>query len=159
MSFHFLFVLHYCCCPLICVCPATDWKKMELKFGQSCSGAVFIHSKGKTSAVSRDGWTRKEGSMLCQDLQCGEFKSSSIKELTNDPFWNNSFHCERDPKTIWECENSSLPAQVQQQQLHIACQGTFFFFLISAYFLSNAKVGVLHKPLQILACAYTSAVH
>lgn len=121
----FIYFLHYCCCPLICISPATGWKKMELKFGQSCSGAVFIHSEGKTSAISSDSWTEKEGSRLCQDLGCGAFKSNRTKR-TNDPFWNNSFHCEGDPKTIWECEKSRLPAH--DQQLVIECQGTFFFF-------------------------------
>lgn len=127
MSFHFLFVLHYCCCPLICISPATGWKKMELKFGQSCNGAVFVHSHNKTSAVSSDGWTEKEGNRLCHHLKCGAFKSNSTKK-PNDPFWNNSFSCDDEKdKTIWECEKGPLPDR-DHQQLVIECQGTFFFF-------------------------------
>lgn len=97
---------------------------MELKFGQACSGRVFVYSQGQRSAVSARNWTQAEGARLCLDLKCGSFLSSSTIKA-EEPFWNKSFTCESEPKprSIWECERPWLDPQEPQEQLTIQCQG------------------------------------
>lgn len=97
---------------------------MELKFGQSCSGEVFIYSQGRRSAVSTQNWTRAEGARLCQDLKCGGFLSSGAVSWEG-PFWDASFRCKdvRNPRSIWDCERPRPASQEQQKQLSIQCQG------------------------------------
>lgn len=103
---------------------------MELKFNQTCSGAVFVYSKGKRSAVSAQDWTETEGRRLCQDLKCGNFRSKKAIN-SEDFFWNTSFSCKniKDPKSIWDCEILLFPSQDQQKQLFVECQGKHLFLL------------------------------
>ncbi|TNM86312.1 hypothetical protein fugu_006542 [Takifugu bimaculatus] len=101
----------------------SDWRQMELKFNQTCSGAVFVYSKGKRSAVSAQNWTETEGRRLCQDLKCGNFKSKEEIDSV-ESFWNASFSCKgvKDPESIWDCEMPRVPSRGRQKQLFIECQ-------------------------------------
>lgn len=113
----------------------TGWKKMEIKFGKSCSGAVFVYSQGgQRNPVSMQGWTETAGRRLCQDLKCGSLKSNTTTS-SDTPFWSSSFSCEGvvDPKNIWECEEPGLTSQEQQQgqALYIECQGKIYFLRIA----------------------------
>lgn len=103
---------------------------MELKFSQTCGGAVFVYSQGRRSAVSAQNWTEAEGARLCQDLKCGNFLSSSAINSV-ESFWNTSFSCTNveNPKSIWDCEKPWLASQDQQKQLFIQCQGKNLFLL------------------------------
>lgn len=101
---------------------------MELKFDQTCSGALFVYSEGRRSAVSAQGWTEAEGSRLCQDLKCGSMKSKKAID-SEQPFWDASFSCKniKDPQSIWDCEKAGLTRQDQKKQLYIECQGKICF--------------------------------
>ncbi|XP_034551085.1 scavenger receptor cysteine-rich type 1 protein M160 [Notolabrus celidotus] len=99
----------------------SGYRRMELKFHTACSGALFVYSEGKRSAVSIEGWTETEGGRLCQDLTCGKFSSiRSIQPITDD-FWNSSFSCagKDNPQSIWECESQTAPSKTEQ--LFITC--------------------------------------
>ncbi|XP_068615102.1 scavenger receptor cysteine-rich type 1 protein M160-like, partial [Brachionichthys hirsutus] len=100
------------------VLQCSGWRKMELKFGKACSGAVFVHSEKGRQAVSSEGWTEAEGNRLCQDLKCGNFKFNTSTKFNY--FWNGSFNCEgvKDPMNIWACEKPALSAP---NQLNIEC--------------------------------------
>lgn len=122
---------------------------MELKFNQTCSGAVFVYSKGKRSAVSARGWTETEGRRLCQDLKCGNFKSKEQIDSV-ESFWNTSFSCKdvKDPKSIWDCEMPWVPSRGRQKQLFIECQGKhcFLLYLFVYLFIYNVNFLKANSP-------------
>lgn len=97
---------------------------MELKFNQSCSGAVFLHSEGRRRAVPKYNWTANDGRRLCSDLQCGNFVTVTERNLT-DALWNSSISCTgvENARSIWDCENNTGWEQQQQKQLVIECEG------------------------------------
>lgn len=104
----------------------TEWKTMELKFNQSCSGAVFLYSEGRRRAVPKYKWTANEGRRLCSDLQCGNFMNATERKAV--ALWNSSISCTgvENARSIWDCENNTAPTgweQQQQQQLVIECEG------------------------------------
>ncbi|TDH11092.1 hypothetical protein EPR50_G00080460 [Perca flavescens] len=99
----------------------SNWRKMELTVGKdtACSGAVSVLSKNGISAVSAKDWTKKEGDVLCQNLECGNFKSNGT--ATSAIIKTISFSCAsvKDPKSIWECEKQPPD---KQKQLLLECQ-------------------------------------
>ncbi|KAM4610649.1 scavenger receptor cysteine-rich type 1 protein M160 [Polymixia lowei] len=100
----------------------SDWQTIKLKMGgRACEGAVFVHSDEK-SAVSAEGWTAKEGSILCQDLNCGKYINHTVTELTNVALWGNSFNCTnvKDPRNIWDCQREKQPSL--NNQLYVQCE-------------------------------------
>ncbi|XP_073326332.1 scavenger receptor cysteine-rich type 1 protein M160 [Pagrus major] len=105
----------------------SSWRKMEVKFKDSCSGYVYVYSEGKKSAVSSEGWTKAEGNRLCKDLNCGKFVKTRGEENTMESFWNGNFSCPNStkPENIWDCEDRAPPStkKQQQQQLYIECEG------------------------------------
>lgn len=109
---------------------------MELKFHQVCAGAVFVYSEGgRRSAVSTQNWTAAEGTRLCQDLKCGKMLSISVRD-SEGPFWNATFTCkDNNPRSIWDCENSSLAPQNQTKQLFLQCEGKNLFLLDLLYWM------------------------
>ncbi|XP_035513024.1 scavenger receptor cysteine-rich type 1 protein M130 [Morone saxatilis] len=101
----------------------SSWRKMELKYDEACSGAVFVHSEKNRNPVSIEGWTKTEMDRLCKDLECGSYTSYKNKTIKSfDSFWNSSFSCASNitPKNIWDCETQTVPSQ--KQQLWIECQ-------------------------------------
>ncbi|XP_068454182.1 scavenger receptor cysteine-rich type 1 protein M160 [Clinocottus analis] len=102
----------------------SGWSKMALTVNMSCSGAAVVHSDGKISAVSFDGWTKTEGDRLCKDLECGNFKS--ITKTTSDLLWTTNFSCAdvKVPDSIWDCQKKDYRSQESQlkKQLFIECQ-------------------------------------
>lgn len=100
---------------------------MELKFNQSCSGTVFLHSEGQRRAVPKYNWTENDGRRLCSDLQCGNFVTVTERKTDVD-LWNSKISCTgvENARSIWDCENNTTPTggeQQQQQQLVIECEG------------------------------------
>ncbi|XP_035863944.1 scavenger receptor cysteine-rich type 1 protein M160-like [Sander lucioperca] len=97
----------------------SNWRKMALTGGMACSGAVAVHSKNRISAVSTEGWTEKEGEMLCQNLECGNFMSN--RTTTSGINLITSFSCAgvKNPENIWECEKQTSDPQ---KQLFLKCQ-------------------------------------
>lgn len=97
---------------------------MELKFGQTCAGDVFVYSEGRRSAVAAHRWSPAEGARLCQDLKCGPFLSSGEVAAT-EPFWNASFSCSdvEAPTSIWDCEKPRSAPLEQRRQLFVRCGG------------------------------------
>lgn len=112
---------------------------MELKFHQVCAGAVFVYSEGgRRSAVSAQNWTAAEGTRLCQDLKCGKMLSVSVRD-SEGPFWNATFTCkDNNPRSIWDCENSSLAPQNQTKQLFLQCEGKNLFLLDFLYWMTES---------------------
>ncbi|KAF1390871.1 hypothetical protein PFLUV_G00062580 [Perca fluviatilis] len=123
----------------------SNWRKMELTVGvdMACSGAVSVLSKNGTSAVSVKDWTKKEGDVLCQNLECGYFNSSGT--ATSAISLTTSFSCAgvKDPKSIWECENQTSD---KQKQLFLKCQDE------PKFTLSNTCHGEL-KINDVAVCA------
>ncbi|XP_037629892.1 scavenger receptor cysteine-rich type 1 protein M130 [Sebastes umbrosus] len=105
----------------------SDWRKMALTMGKACSGDVFVHSKEeKISPVSSEGWRATERDRLCQDLQCGKYRSNKTTPLTQSVLWSTSFSCEgvQKPENIWDCENQTSSSQGNTtEQLKIECEG------------------------------------
>ncbi|XP_071331666.1 scavenger receptor cysteine-rich type 1 protein M160 isoform X2 [Trachinotus anak] len=103
-----------------------DWRKM--KVSDTCKGHVTVYSNGNHYAVSNEGWNETEGQRLCQDLNCGSFKSFestvAAPRLDNrsDSFWDRNFSCVpgQDQENIWDCEKKTSLAL--KQQLFIECQ-------------------------------------
>ncbi|XP_078110438.1 scavenger receptor cysteine-rich type 1 protein M160 isoform X2 [Sander vitreus] len=97
----------------------SNWRKMALTGGTACSGAVSVHSQNGISAVTTEGWTKKEGEMLCQNLECGNF--TSYRTTTSGIISITSFSCAgvKNPENIWECEKQTSDPQ---KQLFLKCQ-------------------------------------
>lgn len=98
---------------------------MELKFNQSCSGHVFLHSEGQRRAVPKYNWTANDGRRLCSDLQCGNFVTVTEKKAVVE-LWNSKISCTgvENARSIWDCENNTAPTGGEQQkQLVIECEG------------------------------------
>ncbi|XP_036068856.1 scavenger receptor cysteine-rich type 1 protein M130 [Oryzias melastigma] len=87
-----------------------------------CKGEVAVYSQAGRMFVSSEGWTQMEGERLCNDLQCGLFKSKREVSGT-DSFWNKTFKCPTDgkPEGIWNCETQTPPS-LQKKKLFIECQ-------------------------------------
>ncbi|XP_068193104.1 scavenger receptor cysteine-rich type 1 protein M160 [Antennarius striatus] len=102
------------------VLQCSDWRKMELKHGDACSGNVFVHSERGRQAVSIQGLTEVESNRLCQHLKCGSVKSneSTVTKLNTD--LKKNFSCEgvKDPVNIWACEKQDFPST---RQLYVEC--------------------------------------
>ncbi|XP_026189180.1 scavenger receptor cysteine-rich type 1 protein M130 [Mastacembelus armatus] len=98
----------------------SKWKK--IKVSGICSGPVFVLSAGKMSPVSIEGWTDTEGTRLCKDLKCGEYKSKKPHRTSvTASFWNRMFNCaNKSPRNIWDCENQTSPTLTEQ--LYIECK-------------------------------------
>lgn len=98
---------------------------------EACRGAVFAHSQRGKSAVSYKDWSKTEGEILCQDLNCGSYKKnlnqSSFIEQSDVPL-TTSFKCTgvKKPKHIWDCEKQT-ENQTVSSQLFIECQGKNVF--------------------------------
>ncbi|XP_076597662.1 scavenger receptor cysteine-rich type 1 protein M160 [Chaetodon auriga] len=99
----------------------SSWSKIELKFHKACSGTVVVHSEGNKSAVSNEGWTETEGGRLCQELECGNFKSNMITTVRS--VWNRNFNCSsvKNPQNIWDCEKQIFPQP--GKQVFVKCEG------------------------------------
>ncbi|XP_056241245.1 scavenger receptor cysteine-rich type 1 protein M160 [Seriola aureovittata] len=100
----------------------TGWRKMLVN--GTCSGPVSVLSNGKHHAVSSEGWTANEGKTLCQDLNCGSYKSKEDVNSTNKDFWNRNFKCSDGPapENIWKCENNETLDSREKKQLFIKCE-------------------------------------
>lgn len=115
---------------------------MELKFNSEvCAGAVFVYSEGgRRSAVSAQNWTDAEGTRLCQDLKCGEWLFNSVWDANAlGPFWNATFTCKnKNPKSIWDCEDSLLALQDPKKQLFVRCKGKNLFLRDLLYWMMKS---------------------
>lgn len=100
----------------------TEWKKMEVKFNRSCSGAVFLYSQGQRTPVSADGWMVDNGDRLCRNLQCDNFVSLT-KRSSSASVLNSGISCPsvNGTRSIWECEIKKVSAVTQQ--LVVECEG------------------------------------
>ncbi|XP_075332264.1 scavenger receptor cysteine-rich type 1 protein M130 [Odontesthes bonariensis] len=101
----------------------SDLRKMALE--SVCKGRVVVHSKEKVSAISKQGWTEKEGTRLCQDIDCGNFVSISgnqWRENEDPPLWNNDFSCKARATSIWDCESKTPTTHSRNQTLTIECE-------------------------------------
>lgn len=90
----------------------------------ACKGPVYMYAQKETLFVSSQGWGKEEGQMLCQYLQCGNYKSHSniSKDNTHaSNWWSKTYNCSG-KMNMWECERNDQPVQLQQQ-LHIECDG------------------------------------
>ncbi|TKS77042.1 Scavenger receptor cysteine-rich type 1 protein M160 CD163 antigen-like 1 [Collichthys lucidus] len=104
----------------------SSWGHMELKFGDACSGAVFVHSEGEKSGISPNGWSESAGQQLCKDLKCGELRLNKPILSATKSTWHRSFNCDgvETPQNIWDCENSSQNKnRTSAEQVFIECQG------------------------------------
>ncbi|KAK9515764.1 hypothetical protein VZT92_026382 [Zoarces viviparus] len=104
----------------------SEWKKMALTGGKACSGAVMVYSEGKKSAIAFEGWTKKMGGELCNNLECGPWKNNTKTQHKNVwPFLNTSFsYADVEDPNIWACEKVSPSDESQSKpQLLIECQG------------------------------------
>ncbi|TMS16568.1 Scavenger receptor cysteine-rich type 1 protein M160, partial [Larimichthys crocea] len=104
----------------------SSWGHMDLKFSNACSGAVFVHSEGKKSSISPNGWSETAGKQLCKDLKCGELRLIKPIQSTAESTWHRNFNCDgvETPQNIWDCENSSQNETVTSaEQVFIECQG------------------------------------
>lgn len=104
------------------------WGHMDLKFGNACSGAVFVHSEGKKSSISPNGWSETAGKQLCKDLKCGELRLIKPIQSTAESTWHRNFNCDgvETPQNIWDCENSSQTV-TSAEEVFIECQGKIYF--------------------------------
>lgn len=104
---------------------------MALEVQASCSGEVIVHSEGKRSDVSAEGWTNEEGRMLCQDMNCGQFKNFTQQAKNANTFWNGTFSCAgANAKSIWDCEKSQT-VPLNNKKLFVECQGRLWFCRIA----------------------------
>lgn len=100
-----------------------DYRKIALEVDYACKGEVSIYSKDTRSVVSSQNWTKTEGERLCQDLNCGNFKShKSLPSDASENVWRKSFKCSSDAKSIWECEQDAAPSELNNK-LYIECGG------------------------------------
>ncbi|XP_034733491.1 antigen WC1.1 [Etheostoma cragini] len=97
----------------------SNWRKIALTDGAACSGAVSVHSENTITAVTTEGWTDREGKILCQNLECGQFISNRTTKLETSLI--TSFNCAamENPENIWECEKQTSKSQ---NQLFVECQ-------------------------------------
>ncbi|KAM8862387.1 scavenger receptor cysteine-rich type 1 protein M130 [Spinachia spinachia] len=103
----------------------SGWRRITLTVGNACSGAAIVHSEGKRSAISFEGWTERMGNMLCNHLECGRLKHNKSHFTLQSPA-NTYFDCAtvNDPKSFWDCERK-VPSNMKsqwKQQLLIECQ-------------------------------------
>lgn len=106
----------------------SGWTRLFLyKKKEACSGTVHaLSSTGEktTSAklVSSQGWTEKEGQVLCEYLQCGNYKTHSMKDSIGDSeWWNKTYNCSG-KTNIWKCERDDQKI-IERKQLNIKCDG------------------------------------
>ncbi|XP_022618651.1 scavenger receptor cysteine-rich type 1 protein M130-like [Seriola dumerili] len=127
----------------------TGWRKMWVS--GTCRGPVSVLSNGKHHAVSSEGWTPIEGNSLCDDLNCGSYKSKIDVDSNNKDFWNRSFNCPDVPKpeNIWECENNETLDSREKKQLFINCEE-------SVVTLSQNCLGVVRiNKLEVCSSSWT----
>uniref|UniRef100_A0A3Q2CUP9 SRCR domain-containing protein n=1 Tax=Cyprinodon variegatus TaxID=28743 RepID=A0A3Q2CUP9_CYPVA len=111
---------------LIC----SNWSKMALEVEDSCKGKVVVYSgqtdqdeEAKRSFVSFEGWTQKEGEMLCKDLHCGPYINiKPIKDAEINSLWNKKFSCSGREKSIWECKTEPNN-NTKTEKVILECKG------------------------------------
>ncbi|KAM7410829.1 hypothetical protein PAMA_020998 [Pampus argenteus] len=99
----------------------SNWKTIALTDG--CRGTVSVQPPlhgNVPRLVSAEGFSDKDGQRLCQDLNCGTFKTKDEKKEMNI---SSAFNCTdvKGPKNIWDCETS--PASTRMKHLYIECEG------------------------------------
>ncbi|XP_056629485.1 scavenger receptor cysteine-rich type 1 protein M130 [Triplophysa dalaica] len=106
----------------------SGWTRLFLyKKGDACSGPVHaLSSRGEKTIsvklVSSQGWTKKEGQVLCEYLQCGNYKSHTMKDSIEDSeWWNKTYNCSG-TTNIWKCERDDQKI-IERKQLNIKCDG------------------------------------
>ncbi|XP_050972473.1 antigen WC1.1 [Labeo rohita] len=101
-----------------------EWERLLLYKQEAgeCSGLVYGLNRGGTPQLVRwQGWGQEEGQKLCENLQCGNYKSHSRQQIqvTTTEWWNKTYNCSG-KNVIWDCESHSQPGQLQEQ-LNIQC--------------------------------------
>ncbi|XP_026010124.1 scavenger receptor cysteine-rich type 1 protein M130-like [Astatotilapia calliptera] len=100
----------------------SEWRTM-VPDKKACSGTVLVHWRQGLSAVSRENFNETEKEKLCQDMDCGGYKSTNEihpQTIEIDSFWNKSFSCGENPGSIWECENKTTPSR--KEPVFIECK-------------------------------------
>lgn len=112
----------------------SEWRKMRLfpePTKEACEGRVFILSEGNSSMVSSDGWTTKEGQVLCQDLDCGDYITHEPRAVEAKVNWwdRKKYNCsgKENVWNIWDCEEEGTPKL--GSELYLKCNGHTQFTL------------------------------
>ncbi|XP_038130233.1 scavenger receptor cysteine-rich type 1 protein M160 [Cyprinodon tularosa] len=108
----------------------SNWSKMALEVEDSCKGKVVVYSgqtdqdeEAKRSFVSFEGWTQKEGEMLCKDLHCGPYINiKPIKDAEINSLWNKKFSCSGREESIWECKTEPNN-NTKTEKVILECKG------------------------------------
>ncbi|XP_029910679.1 scavenger receptor cysteine-rich type 1 protein M160 [Myripristis murdjan] len=107
------------CTPVGLKC--SGWQRMEMKLeDKACKGDVFVRSAAGLAGVSSEGWTEKEGKMLCENLGCGSYRnflSTNVKTSTLTAF--NCTDAKGEKRNIWECQQK----KTGNKQLSVTCDG------------------------------------
>ncbi|XP_047464036.1 scavenger receptor cysteine-rich type 1 protein M130 isoform X2 [Mugil cephalus] len=98
----------------------SEWRTVALEGEGSCRGQVIVHSEGKRSGVSTDGWTKGAGQTLCQDMNCGKYKNFTGRMNKAVTFWNSTFNCTGKKDSIWDCESQNSTSH--KENLFIECE-------------------------------------
>lgn len=87
---------------------------------KACKGDVFVRSATGLTSVSSEGWTEKEGKMLCENLGCGSYRGLSNTTISKTPL--TAFNCadaKGEKRNIWECQQK----KTGNKQLSVTCDG------------------------------------
>lgn len=112
----------------------SGWSRLFLyKNRSTCTGPVHAsRSTGEktiiTKLVSNQGWTKDEGQVLCEYLQCGNYKNHSGDFEKTTEWWNKTYNC-TGKKNIYECERDDQIV-TEQKQLNIKCDGRSYKTII-----------------------------
>ncbi|KAA0714331.1 Antigen WC1.1 [Triplophysa tibetana] len=103
----------------------SGWTRLFLyQKPEACSGLVnALSSTGEATIdvklVSSQGWTRKEGQVLCEYLQCGNYETHSEDPKETTEWWNKTYNCSG-KTNIRDCERDDQKI-IEQKQLNIKC--------------------------------------
>ncbi|XP_045911254.1 scavenger receptor cysteine-rich type 1 protein M130 isoform X2 [Micropterus dolomieu] len=104
-----------------------DHKVVFLSGEKACSGIVGIEHGTKTHWLSgsNETWNQYSANAVCQQMHCGKATQYNFidSKMFNEGVWKESYSCLPNTKSLFECENRTLPSNHSDTIASVTCSG------------------------------------
>lgn len=104
-----------------------DHKVVFLKGKKACSGTVGIEHGTKTHWLSgsNETWNQYSANAVCQQMHCGKATQYNFidSKMFKEGVWKESYSCLPNTKSLFECENRTLPSNHSDTIASVTCSG------------------------------------
>ncbi|XP_054869240.1 LOW QUALITY PROTEIN: scavenger receptor cysteine-rich type 1 protein M130 [Amphiprion ocellaris] len=124
----------------------------------SCSGEVGIKNGSKTFWLSDVDWNQDVANTVCQQMHCGNAvpNTNSTSRADEMEVWSLSYNCSRNETSLFECANTTIPSDVNQNAsiASVTCSGEIHLKLTKRCW-GNVEISMEGKSGGICADTWT----